>query len=320
MKFRNLMMTGTMLLTMVMAASAVYAEDAQPESTEEAPAEEEGALGGLLKDLFGEEGLLKDALPEKTDISEMIDTAKEKLGQAGDEISEALDAALDVVKSEAGRLDAETLKEYVGEIISHFTGDSMEFDSADGTMEAYLGIRESEDAFMLEHNAGSLEPGDVQIVSNSNIYMDRFDGDVIRSIACMTQNNYTMDEENQLHFLCGAEDIVLLTHQNDQEAGYPVTDAVFAEDGENYMPSIEAMCSETGEPLDECLEDIDFADVMMVYSLEQYLNDHPEVAGIEYDGEIRNAEEMYALWLEKLDEVYAEENGEELTEETEALE
>jgi len=80
------------------------------------------------------------------------------------------------------------------------------------------------------------------------------------------------------------------------------------------------MCSETGTSLDECLEDIEFADAMMVYDLETYLENHPEVAGIEYDGEIRTAEELDELWIEKFNEEPAEGDGKELTEETEASE
>jgi len=206
--------TGTMVLAMAVSAPAVYAGEAQPESTEEAqpegteetPAEDGGGvLGGLLTDLFGEDGPLSVVLSEQTAAYEMLDTAKEQLGQAGAEVSGVLDAVVDAVKNEAGSLDAETLKEY-------------------------------------------------------------------------------------------------------------------AEDGENYMPSIEAMCSETGTSLDECLEDIEFADAMMVYDLETYLENHPEVAGIEYDGEIRTAEELDELWIEKFNEEPAEGDGKELTEETEASE
>ena len=329
MKFRNIMLTGTMVLTMAVSAPAVYAGEAQPESTEESqpegteetPAEDGGGvLGGLLTDLFGEDGPLSGVLPEGTDVNGMLDTAKEQLGQAGAEVSGVLDAVVDAVKNEAGSLDAETLKEYAGDILSHFTGDNTDWAAMDEMIEIYGRVRESEEAFMLEHNSDFLDPGDVQIISNSNIYMDQFDGDEIRGMACMTQYNYTMDEQNQLHFLCGAQDVVLFRHQNDGEAGYPVTEAVFAEDGENYMPSIEAMCSETGESLDECLEDIEFADAMMVYDLETYLENHPEVAGIEYDGEIRTAEELDELWIEKFNEEPAEGDGKELTEETEASE
>jgi hypothetical protein len=39
------------------------------------------------------------------------------------------------------------------------------------------------------------------------------------------------------------------------------------------------------------------------------MEEHPEVKGIEYDGEIRTAEELDAIWDAKLEELYGDESA-----------
>ena len=97
-----------------------------------------------------------------------------------------------------------------------------------------------------------------------------------------------------------------------------VANSSFAEDGEEYMPSINTMCDVVGYAPDECLDDIELSKVMVIYDLRQYLIDNPEVNGIEYEGQIRSADELDELWGERLAELYPEETEEPAAEETAA--
>jgi len=85
-------------------------------------------------------------------------------------------------------------------------------------------------------------------------------------------------------------------------------DAVFAEKGDNLVPSLEELCSQVGMTADECLESQAENRVFVLYDLETYMEEHPEVKGIEYDGEIRTAEELDAIWDAKLEELYGDES------------
>ena len=318
MKLRKMIMTG--ILTAALSASAVYAG----ETTQETPDGLGGILSGVLdtvqensdelkQALFGEDGPLKDVLPEGTDIDAMIDTARQQLEQADGEISELVDEIAGAIESEVGNIDTDTIKQYAGELVSQLIGggdsgfsslEDIDFSALDEIFATFESLKASEKEYMLEHNAGALEPGDVQIVSGYIISQDEYDADPIRSMNYMIQCDYTLDEENQLRFLCGAEDVVLFSHRKDENGGYPVIDASFSEDGENYTASVEAMCSEMGITLDTCMEEIEAAKVGLIYDLKMYMEEHPDVAGIEYEGEIRSAEELYDLWGERISELY----------------
>ena len=325
MKRRNMLLMGTLMVTM--AVSPVFAgenttnaseaseqaeEAAETEKVEEAAETEvseqvEEASGGLLASLFGEGGPLEGVLPEGTDIDTMVSVANEQLNQAGTEIKGVLDEIIEKARSGAEGFSVDSLKEYAGEFLGQFMGGG---DYGLGGLEELFrildSIRGAEEQYILDRNAGLMDPADVQILSNASLYQDDFDQDEIRIMASMIQNNYKKDDEGRLLFVSAADDIVLFTHRKDEDGNYPVMDALFAEDGEGYMASIEAMCGEVGEPVDECMESIEFDRVSVLYDLVQYLDEHPEIKGIEYEGEIRTAEELDELWNVKLNELYGE--------------
>ena len=297
MKLRKAFLLGVSM--MVMAATATSAGEAATE----VPEEQEESLGGLLTALFGEGGLLEEALPEGTDIDAMIDTASEQLEQADKEVSEVIDGVNNVIQNEMSDIDVDTekIKEYGNLILDLISGeDDMDFSYLDELFEKGEKINAEEETYIMEHNDGQMDFGDVQIVSNNNIYRDDPDQEEIKAMCLMIQCNYKMDEENQLWFLSGASDIVLFTHQADENGDFPILNAVFAEDGEGYTDSVQAMCDEVGITLDECMESIEIGNVMSIYDLITYLDEHPEVKGIEYDGEIRTAEELRDIWGDEL--------------------
>lgn len=126
----------------------------------------------------------------------------------------------------------------------------------------------------------------------------------------MIQGNYKQNDENELLLVSETEDVVLFRHERDEEGNYPVVEATFAKNDDTYMNTVEKMCGEVGITLDEGLEYIEISEVMYAYDLEEYLNNHPDIKGIEYQGKIMNADELEESWSAGFEAVYADEEGE----------
>ena len=296
MKIRKVMLAGVLMAAL--SASAVFAGEADTGETE-------GTLSELLESLFGEDGAVTEILPEKEQIQEITGTIKEKLGEAGSEIGTVLGEVMEQAKSDPGSLNLDTLKEYGGELLGMLIGGGTDDVSLDEMFRIYDSLKETEEEYMAERNAGLMEQGDVRIFTNTRFHEDEYEQDEIKVLTCFQQNEYNLNDENQLLFVSSARDIVLFTHQKDEEGNYPVKDAAFAEDSEDYMPSLEAFCEEVGEPFgDGILTTLQLHEAMVVYDLHTYLEEHPDIEGIEYDGEIRTAEELDAIWDALLNETF----------------
>ena len=314
MKHRHVVLVGA--LVAVMSASAVFAGEAGSEVS-----------GGLLEALFGEGGPLNEVLPEGTDINAMVDTAIEQLNQADSEIGAVLGEIYDMAQQEAGNISPEAVKDFANDRLGQFLGggeeeeEEFDFSSLGAYLEVIDNYRAEEEQYIKDKNADMMDPGDVQIVSAYPIATADFELDSaeITNLASMIQGNYKLDDENQLLFVSGASDVVLFRHEKNEEGIYAVADATFAEDGENYTPSIEKMCEEMGITIDEFFSELAYAEAAVAYDLEEYLNNNPDIKGIEYMGEVRTAEELNDIYFAALDEIYPTEE-EAVTEDAGSLE
>lgn len=298
-------------------AQEAAAEEAAS-TAEEASPEQEDIYAEAVKSLFGAGGPLFGVLPEGTNIDEMVDTSREQMGQADQEIRQVLDEVAEKAQNNSidPNVQQDTLEEYAEALLERILGsvdfekddlsDSLAFASLDEYLEVYNGIKNLEDDYIKEHNAGSMEAGDVQIVASNSLADEEIDEDQARRLACVIQNNYRMDKENQLRLVSSSEDVVLFTHQKDQDGNYIVTDAEFAEKGENYESSIQALNLKMDDPSDELQEDLEASRIMVAYDLKKYLEEHPEVKGIEFEGEIRTAEELDEIMIDRLSKLYEE--------------
>lgn len=298
-------------------AQETAAEEASA-AAEEASPEQEDIYAEAVKSLFGAGGPLFGVLPEGTDIDEMVGASREQMDQADQQIRQVLDEVAEKAQNDSidPNVQQERLEEYAEAMLEKLMGstdfgeddlsDSLAFASLDEYIEVYNGIKDLEDDYIKEHNAGSMEAGDVQIVASNSLADEEIDEDQARRLACVIQNNYTMDEENQLRLVSSSEDVVLFTHQKDQDGNYIVTDAVFAEKGDNYESSIQALNLEMDDPSDELQEDLEASRIMVAYDLKKYLEEHPDVKGIEFEGEIRTAEELDEIMFDRLSELYEE--------------
>lgn len=295
-------------------AQEAVAEEAAS-ATEEASPEQEDMYAEAVKSLFGAGGPLFGVLPEGTNIDEMVGTSREQMGQADQEIRQVLDEVAEKAQNDSidPNVQQDTLEEYAEALLERILGsadfekdDPLPFASLDEYLEVYNGIKNLEDDYIRERNAGSMEAGDVQIVASNSLADEEIDEDQARRLACVIQNNYRMDEENQLRLVSSSEDVVLFTHQKDQDGNYLVTDAEFAEKGENYDSSIQALNLKMDDPSDELQEDLEASRIMVAYDLKEYLEEHPEVKGIEFEGEIRTAEELDEIMIDRLSKLYEE--------------
>ena len=295
-------------------AQEAVAEEAAS-ATEEASPEQEDMYAEAVKSLFGAGGPLFGVLPEGTNIDEMVGTSREQMGQADQEIRQVLDEVAEKAQNDSidPNVQQDTLEEYAEALLERILGsadfekdDPLPFASLDEYLEVYDGIKNLEDDYIRERNAGSMEAGDVQIVASNSLADEEIDEDQARRLACVIQNNYRMDEENQLRLVSSSEDVVLFTHQKDQDGNYLVTDAEFAEKGENYESSIQALNLKMDDPSDELQEDLEASRIMVAYDLKEYLEEHPEVKGIEFEGEIRTAEELDEIMIDRLSKLYEE--------------
>ncbi|MDO5131994.1 MAG: hypothetical protein Q4D81_03300 [Eubacteriales bacterium] len=324
MKLKKLIITGILVMTMCVscgtagqtASESTKEQEAQQE--QEAPAEQAQTetAGSPAEFLFGEGGPLSGILPEGTtveDVEEMFDAAKEQIGGANQEISGVIEDIYEKVRSESGNLNEDALKEYANALMERLMGggeyDDDFFDSLDAYIEIYGGITDAENEYFKEYYDASIDSGEVQIFSNNNLYEEDIEQEEFRMMRFIIQNNYVMDEENQLRYVSSAENVILFTHQKEEDGSYSIKDAKFAEEGDNFTASVEAMYNEVGEPFEEWQESYELAEIFVLYDLETYLNEHPEIKGIEYEGEVRTEEELHQLWNDRLDALYP--NGEE---------
>ena len=286
------------------AGTAATAQEAAPE--QEIPVEK-------IEALFGEGGPLYGLLPEGTDTETIVRAAEEQMDIVNRQFSRAIEEIVEKSESKSVDFDQESLQKFAEALLGQFIGSradgndagGFDFDSLDALIEVRNAIIDSEKEYVIEHNSGSMESGDVQIVA-SDVYHedDDYEQEEFRMLSNMIQNNYRMDDENQLWLVDSSEDVILFTHERGQDGGYSIKDAVFAEKGDNYMSSVEALLIETGESVDDLEETLETSRVFVLYDLKDYLKEHPEVKGIEYEGEIRTAEELDQIWNVKLDELY----------------
>ena len=286
------------------ATATTVQEAATPE--QEIPVEK-------IEALFGEGGPLYGLLPEGTDTEAITGAAREQMDIVNRQFSRAIEEIVEKSESKSVDFDQESLQKFAEALLGQFIGSradgndagGFDFDSLDALIEVRNAIIDSEKEYVIEHNSGSMESGDVQIVA-SDVYHedDDYEQEEFRMLSNMIQNNYRMDDENQLWLVDSSEDVILFTHERGQDGGYSIKDAVFAEKGDNYMSSVEALLIETGESVDDLEETLETSRVFVLYDLKDYLKEHPEVKGIEYEGEIRTAEELDQIWNVKLDELY----------------
>ena len=270
---------------------------------EKAPADPVDEIGELLSSL-------SDRLPEKVNVGGALRTVGEILEDAGSAANQGLQSVADKITDEDGSVDWQKVENSAEELFDNLTGglsigntgggagEGETEQDLDALMADILAPYERADAVMFdyvaERNAEFMDAGDVQIFSKIPGYVGDPEADEFKVLGDFTQVNYVIDGD-QMNMISAATDTLLLTLTKGEDGTYTVTDEKHAADGEDYADSLEALCEEVGIPVD----DVYVASKLGAYNdadaLAKYLNEHPEIATAEYQGEQMTAEELKAL-------------------------
>lgn len=303
MKRRMMILAGVFAMT-AFAAMPLQAAEAEPAGEESGVLDVILGEGGIVDQLFGEGGLLEGNLPEGTDVDGMIDTLKDQLGEADSEIAEVAGSLLEKAKEKYGSFDLDYLKEILTPVLEHLLGDGADLGDPEGmgdfgkAMAQSVEARELAKNYILDKNADVLESGDVQIVDVGNIYEEMGFSKEFPYLTYVIQYNFTEDEEHQLHYISGSEDLLLLTIHDEDDAGLTASDEQVVE--EDYETFLQDFCKNVKSTPEECLEDIEISKACAPYTLADYLEEHPEYTGLEYNGEMHTAEELNDIASEQL--------------------
>ena len=277
---------------------------------------EDGAISSLLKDekaqeaisgLFGEGGALEDVLPEDVDIESVLQEVGSQLGDAGSSLNQGISSIVDMVTDEEGSIDWEKAGGSVKDLIGLFaaggmTGEETGEEAGEQDWEAiiaelmipYEKADEVMFAYLAERNAETMDTGDAQVFSKTTGYMDDPEQDVVKVLGDFTQANFTIDGD-QMNLVSSVTETLLLTLTKGEDGTYTVTDEKCAEAGEDYEASLAALCEEAGTEVDDFYAGSVFGARNDATALAEYLNEHPEIATAEYQGEQMTAEELQAL-------------------------
>ena len=159
-------------------------------------------------------------------------------------------------------------------------------------------------SYMLDKNAGEMDTGDIQIIYTSLIGDDDSDPENLKSLKACVQYNFTLDDKGQMHFISGAADIGLFILASEEDGSHTVKEAFFPEEGENYTSSLEALCSQVGVTVDDCLSLMEMVKITIIDELAVYYEEHPEITAIEFEGEMYNADQLREIEGERMNEIF----------------
>ena len=232
---------------------------------------------------------------------------KEQLSQAKEEISSLAAGVAEKVKNEDGSYNVDALKAYGQGLYESYISGGSDLDSLDAYFQKIDNVNAAEENYVLERNAGLLKPGEIQILPGGNVYAEDFsDLKEFHEIYCAIQYNYDKDENGVLRYVDGREDVILFTFREEEDGSITITDTRFAEEGEKASSSLEEMCREIDAPYDDALEMLNFDRAYDVQDLIEYMDQHPDVTGIEYDGQVRTYDELKEIEDQRLRELYPE--------------
>ncbi len=299
MKKKSMVLAGILIFSMAFSAAAVSAEEAPSE-----PGTAEEEAGGLMDMLFGENGVISGIIPEDIDVGEAMNTLGEQLKDTGSTFYQTVEGALEMYTNEDGTFDLQKVAETVQGMYGSFSGDEATEEDIEALLSRYDELDDVMKEYMSEYNAQFMDPADVQIYSKQVAYMDDIDLDEIKVLADFCQMNYTI-EDDQMILASGASEPYLFTIDRAEDGTLTVADEKHTEDGEGYTASLETLCEEVGITLDDYDASMVFGACNDVDALVKYMEEHPEITGAEYMGEIKTIDELRAISQEYTDGLLA---------------
>ena len=287
------------------SAAAGGAEQATDAATSSADAAQDAAAEdeSLLDALFGSQGIVPGMLPEGVSVGDVFEAAGEKLGVKDTPVYQNVDNFLKEYSEEDGSLDWAKLGKSLEGLESLFSGEAIDASALDEYLASYDKVDEALKAYLFEMNAEFMDPGDVQIFSKKPAFVDDIENDEIKVLAELTQDNIKI-ENDEMIMVSGSSVPMLLTLVKDADGNFKVTDCKQAEDGEGYADSIKVMCDEVGISFDDYEASMKICEYNDEDALVKYLEEHPEIKGVEYMGEIKTAEELQKMSDDYMEELF----------------
>jgi len=276
--------------------------------------------GGGDGKLAGELSSLKDLLKNK--LSEAMDSAKlsEILHSVAGRVSGALSSVsgensgiLKLLKEGLSREGGPELEALMGTLFGSGS-EELSDEEWEKMLEDYYNSPEYQDVlareaaiqeYILNEYRDTLEAGDVQFICIGSGLDDVKENGTYQYLRNLSLTNYTADGANlRMKNYAGNAELLYLAKQED--GTYQVIEAIQAEDGENYASSIAAMSEKYGASLDTVNINLGEKEWAETFDLACFLREHPEYEKVEYQGELRTAEELDVIADAALDAALAD--------------
>ena len=276
--------------------------------------------GGGDGKLAGELSSLKDLLKNK--LSEAMDSAKlsEILHSVAGRVSGALSSVsgensviLKLLKEGLSREGGPELEALMGALFGSGS-EELSDEEWEKMLEDYYNSPEYQDVltreaaiqeYILNEYRDTLEAGDVQFICIGSGLDDVKENGTYQYLRNLSLTNYTADGANlRMKNYAGNDELLYLAKQED--GTYQVIEAIQAEDGENYASSIAAMSEKYGASLDTVNINLGEKEWAETFDLACFLREHPEYEKVEYQGELRTAEELDVIADAALDAALAD--------------
>ena len=280
---------------------------------------------GIVSELLGEGGPLSGLVPEGIDVDGILGTLSEQLGDANSQIYETVEGIVDMVTTEDGSLDFDTIGTLVGSFLGGGEGseeDESEYERIKKEIEEDEAQKEAIAAYTEEQNAETLEAGDIT-VSAVNLHDTKkvLDDGSVKVLGCVRQGNYAAEGE-ELHLAGSAEELSVWTLAQGEDSAWTVTEEKKAENPDD-AEELDALCQEIDLTAEDAKRVIDNFEISYLSEIANLFEEHPEYTSIEYNGEMvtkENIDKLIEQCLSKLFEELFASMDEEDSEEAEAVE
>ena len=233
-------------------------------------------------------------------LKQAIDSLNDGEGLEGSDIDQLIGTLLGGLSGEEGDTDLSAIIGLLGSFLG--SGDEGE-DDFEALLNSYYesdeyidqqAKTEAVENYIFDEYKDAIELGDVQIMHQFTLY--RWDGPNPENMffGYFTLSSFKADGTD-LKFIDNAGCLELLTVEKNEDGTYSVVEAIRAEEGDDYEDTFAALCETFGTTVENAESDLSCYEWYVMYELGAFLKEHPEYERIEYDGELRTAEELSAL-------------------------
>ncbi len=232
------------------------------------------------------------------------ESTKEAVSQMESKVAEGVQEAAG--QAESVKEAAESLAAYgQGLYESYVSGDDADFSALDAYFEKVDKTNAAIDEYILDRTASLLEPGEIQFLPGGCVSSEDFEYlKEFREIYCALQYNYNKDDNGVLRLADIGDDVIMFSFKEEEDGSITITDTRFAEKGEKEAASLQEMCDELGTSYDDAAEMLAFNRAYAVHDMIRYMDNNPDVTGVEYEGEVRTREELEEIETERLREIF----------------